>query len=123
MPNKPLHLCYKPNCSNLTRERYCETHKQEINKYNKERTDKDYVRFYYSKEWQQLRMLVLKRDGYLCVSCRSKGIVKLAEMVHHKIPIKIDYNKRLDLDNLESLCEACHNKIDHNPHPFKSGDV
>lgn len=94
-------------------------HKREMNRYNHERTDKEYVRFYYSKEWQSVRQLALKRDNYLCVRCRSNGIIRLAEMVHHKIPIKLDNTKRLELDNLESLCEACHNATDHNPPPSK----
>lgn len=117
MPKKPLHLCNKPNCGSLTRERYCEKHKGEQNRYNKERTDKQYVRFYSTKEWQLVRLLALQRDNFLCVRCRSKGIIKLAEMVHHRIPIKVDYTKRADLSNLESLCEACHNEIDHQPPP------
>ena len=119
MPRKALHLCNKPGCFALTRERYCDKHKVEINRYNYERNDKDYTRFYYTKEWERVRLLALQRDGYFCVRCKDKGIVKVAEMVHHKTPIKVDYSKRLDLSNLESLCEACHNKIDHSPPPSK----
>lgn len=84
-----------------------------------ERTDKEYVRFYSTKEWELVRLLALQRDNYLCVRCRAKGIIKLAEMVHHKTPIKVDYNKRANLSNLESLCEACHNATDHTPHHLK----
>lgn len=120
MPQKPIHLCNKPSCGALTRDRYCENHKSENNRYNNERTDKEYVRFYSTKEWELVRLLALQRDNYLCVRCRAKGIIKLAEMVHHKIPIKVDYNKRTNLSNLESLCEACHNKVDHKPPPSKT---
>lgn len=31
-------------------------------------------------------------------------------MVHHIIPLLDDWSKGLDMDNLESLCHACHNK-------------
>jgi len=117
MPSKAIHLCNKPGCQSLTRERYCVSHHQEYHRYNEERTDKELVRFYYSKEWQRVRELVLQRDNYLCVRCRQAGIIKPAEMVHHIVPLKIDYTKRLEIDNLESLCEACHNKVDHSPHP------
>ncbi len=120
MPKKASHLCNKPGCVNLTREWYCDNHKKENNRYNYERNDKDYTRFYYTKEWKRVRELVLQRDDYLCVRCRNNGIIKLAEMVHHKIRIKIVYCIRLDLSNLESLCEACHNKIDYKPPPPKA---
>ena len=113
MPIKALHLCCKPGCTTLTRERYCTKHKSETNRYNRERTDKDYVAFYKTKEWILVRGLALARDGYQCVSCRKQGIKKPAEMVHHKIPVKKDWSKRLELTNLESLCEACHNRKEH----------
>ena len=117
MPIKALHLCCKPGCTTLTRERYCTKHKSETNRYNRERTDKEYVAFYKTKEWQLVRGLALARDGYQCVSCKKKGIRKQAEMVHHKIPVKKDWSKRLELTNLESLCEACHNAIEHQKPP------
>ena len=113
MPTKPLHLCNKAGCTSLTRERYCDKHKKEYNRYNRERNDKEYVEFYKTKEWQQMRKLALARDRYQCVMCRNKGIITMADMVHHIIPVKKDWNKRLELDNLMSLCDACHNGIEH----------
>ncbi len=113
MPNKPLHLCNKPGCSTLTRERYCANHKQEHNRYNRERTDKVYTDFYKTDEWKAIRELALARANYLCVRCRLKGIYKKADMVHHIVPIKKDWSKRLNLNNLEPLCDACHNGIKH----------
>ncbi|PAE58568.1 HNH endonuclease, partial [Bacillus licheniformis] len=37
-----------------------------------------------------------------------------ADMVHHIVEVKQDWSKRLDLSNLESLCNACHNKVHGN---------
>ncbi|MGG3452046.1 HNH endonuclease signature motif containing protein [Domibacillus aminovorans] len=31
------------------------------------------------------------------------------DVVDHIIPIKIDWSLRLSLDNLQSLCQSCHN--------------
>ena len=63
--------------------------------------------FYNSKEWAAVREAVLMRDRYLCVHCG-----KPAEEVHHKkhlTPGNIgDVNITLSMDNLESLCKACH---------------
>lgn len=113
MPNKPLHICNKPGCNNLTRERYCDEHIREKNRYNYERTDKMYTDFYKTSEWICARSLAMIRDHYQCVMCRRKGIVTLASMVHHIVPIKKDWNRRLDLNNLMSLCDECHNGIKH----------
>lgn len=41
--------------------------------------------------------------------CEKKGIVTAANVVDHIIPLRIDYNKRLDVNNLQSLCNKCHN--------------
>lgn len=113
MPMKALHLCNKAGCTSLTRERYCPKHIGEYNRYNRERTDKKYTDFYKSNEWEIVRELALARDGYQCVMCRWRGIKKAADMVHHIVPIKKDWSKRLDLDNLMSLCDGCHNGIKH----------
>lgn len=66
--------------------------------------------FYHSSDWQSVRQLALTRDHYLCQVCKRKGIIKQGNTVHHIVPIKDDWNKRLDLDNLETICMACHNK-------------
>lgn len=63
--------------------------------------------FYRSKEWQNTREYILKRDSYLCVKCG-----KPAEEVHHKIkltPSNInDVNITMNPNNLISLCKDCH---------------
>lgn len=63
--------------------------------------------FYKSKDWQDTRELIMKRDNYLCQKCGSP-----AEEVHHKIhlsPSNIgDVSITLNPDNLVSLCRDCH---------------
>ncbi|MEU3039173.1 HNH endonuclease [Nocardia salmonicida] len=42
----------------------------------------------------------------------NKGIVNDKDLiVHHKVELKEDWSKRLDMDNLEVVCIGCHNKI------------
>lgn len=117
MPIKALHLCNKAGCTSLTRERYCSKHTKESNRYNRERTDSKYTEFYKTTEWKVARGIALARDNYQCVLCKRKGIKKKADMVHHIIPVKKDWGKRLDINNLMSLCDGCHNGIDHNSPP------
>lgn len=126
MPKRALKPCKKIGCNKLTRDKtgYCEEHKvlaeqnkKERNKYYDEhvrnKRDKKYRDFYHSKEWERVRQRALVRDKGLCQHCIKENKITMADMVHHIIPIKDDWSKRLDLDNLVSLCHTCHNKILH----------
>lgn len=71
---------------------------------------KDYaVSFYESKQWKQCRESYLISQDYICERCMSP-----AKIVHHKTyinPINInDPNITLSWDNLEALCQDCHNR-------------
>jgi 5-methylcytosine-specific restriction enzyme A len=79
----------------------------------KVRNRKDYTWVYKDKRWLSVRAEALLRDEYMCVRCRKNGIDKLADMVHHIIPISECVSKAFDLDNLMSLCDGedgCHDK-------------
>ncbi|WP_055108964.1 HNH endonuclease [Paenibacillus ihumii] len=71
--------------------------------------------FYKSKEWRKCRLVILKRDHYLCQPCLRKGKVTTANTVHHIKPLETHPELALDGDNLESICPTCHNK----KHPEK----
>lgn len=60
--------------------------------------------------WQKCRDLALKRDNYLCQDCYAQRVMKSADMVHHLVEVKDDITKSLELNNLVSLCNSCHNK-------------
>ncbi|AYC54141.1 HNH endonuclease signature motif containing protein [Bacillus licheniformis] len=112
---KPMKRCSHSRCRELIPydEKYCSKHKNDHYKqYNKERYryDKEYIKFYSSKEWQNLRQTKLNQQP-LCEQCLKQGHVTPATIVHHIIETKKDWSKRLDFDNLESVCAACHNKL------------
>lgn len=67
--------------------------------------------FYHSAAWKQARTAVLQRDHYLCVCCLRKGKITPARTVHHIEHYANAPDKALDLDNLISLCDACHNQM------------
>lgn len=72
-------------------------------------TQTEVNRFYHSSEWKRVRLLVLQRDYYRCQVCKRAGRLTVADTVHHITPVKVDPLRRLDPDNLESICRACHN--------------
>ena len=75
-------------------------------------TDAD--RFRWTIIWQKKREEIKQRDLYLCQICVRElynTIVKYNTKeleVHHNIPINEDYNKRLDNDNLITVCHSHH---------------
>ena len=71
-------------------------------------------RFYKSKTWQQCRAAYISSVGGLCERCLARGFVVPGYIVHHKEYIDVnnitDPNVLLSFDNLELLCQKCHNQ-------------
>ncbi|MDR5602776.1 HNH endonuclease [Staphylococcus coagulans] len=112
-----MRRCSHPTCNKLIsfNESYCDKHKTYTNaKYNdvRQRNDPEYLRFYKSKQWQNLREIVMMENDYICQSCGRQ-----ANVVDHIIPTKVDWSKRLDKNNLQPLCNECHNKKTKNEAP------
>lgn len=66
---------------------------------------------YKNKRWYDLRLRILKRDGYACQECKRYGKSKQATMVHHIFPAKDVPEYQYLSDNLISLCNSCHNEL------------
>jgi len=119
--SKPLKPCAHPMCPNLTIGTRCEKHSvdgkidqaSDQRYYDKYLRDKRSFKFYHSKEWRQTRAYVFGLSHGLCDQCRQWGVITPGNVIHHKVPLKRDYELRLDLKNLICLCNSCHNKIDH----------
>ncbi len=77
--------------------------------YNRQR-DPKYQTFYRSKAWRMTSRAKLSAAGYKC-EAKLPGCTHLAVEVHHIKPIRTEegWNLRLDWDNLEAVCMACHN--------------
>ena len=73
---------------------------------------------YKQKAWYRLRWHQINKQP-LCEMHWARGDVVRAQIVDHKIPHKGDLNLFLDADNLQSLCESCHNM--HKQRQEKSG--
>lgn len=72
--------------------------------------------FYLGKAWKQCKRTYMKSQNYLCERCGEP-----AKICHHKVwltPYNIDdANITLSWDNLEALCQDCHNKEHHKDEP------
>ncbi|HAC5626866.1 TPA: HNH endonuclease [Listeria monocytogenes] len=81
--------------------------------YEKERAraEAERTKFYKSRLWQKNRYQQLIREP-LCERCKANDIVVQAVIVHHIVDTNTleGWERRLDPENLESICFACHNK-------------
>ncbi|MDU4325701.1 MAG: HNH endonuclease [Clostridium celatum] len=103
--------CRLPGCHELTREKngYCIEHQKEMRSYKADKYD----RFYRTKEWLNKRGYIVDRDMHLCIDCLiNKEDPVEAKIVHHIEPVKDNWSRRLDNNNLISVCDSCHKKIE-----------
>jgi len=107
MASRPNRACRYPRCPGYAGDGgYCEahaSHKRERDRWRGSAASRGY-----DYQWQQVRVRALKRDKYLCQMCLADGRVTPAVDVDHITPIRADSSRRLDLDNLQSLCRPCH---------------
>ena len=74
-------------------------------------------KFYNSDAWRACRDGFLKSKEGLCERCSTPDDPVVAKIAHHKIYLNEhninDPNITLNWDNLEALCQDCHNKEHH----------
>ena len=82
------------------------------------------VRFRDEYKWKQKRKQIKERDKYLCKVCRA-DIYHTTHVynyhkteVHHIVSLEADYNKRLDDDNLITLCAYHHHLAEEGTIPI-----
>ena len=56
--------------------------------------------------WCALRMQALRRDGWACVQCGARHRLE----IDHIEAVRHAPEKAWDLDNLQTLCTACHSR-------------
>ena len=77
--------------------------------------------FYQTRAWARTRAYILKRDSNECQPCKERGRVVINNLaVHHIEPIEFKPDRALDLDNLVTVCAACHNFIHERTFGFTS---
>ena len=65
-------------------------------------------KFNSSKKWAKTRNLVFERDNYTCSNCKKRGTYIEC---HHLFSYKNYPEKKLDVNNLVTICYTCHKKI------------
>lgn len=107
MPKKAPTQCRHYGCGRLVDvPGYCAEHASEAIGWKSDKLRGSRHARGYGSAWTKLRREVLGRDNGLCVPCRKKGRITRACHVDHIVP-KVDGGTD-DLDNLQSICKACH---------------
>lgn len=91
----------------------CPCIKQRHREYDRYSRDKKSKNFYGGKEWEMTRAAVLDVDDGIDVYLyMTQGVIVAADTVHHIIPIKDDWERRVDIDNMMSLSSDTHSMIE-----------
>lgn len=105
MALKPKLVC--STCGKASRERPCQTCRPVRRKARGPDRRAGSTARGYDIDWQRTRKAHLQEHP-LCEDCLSHGRTCIAGQVHHVIKVTVDASKRLDRENLMSLCEPCH---------------
>lgn len=112
MPRAPRPGCSYPGCSKRAAEgsSYCEEHRMAVNKDYEEHGRHYKAHKRYGRNWKRIRDRYIRMHP-LCEECMKNNKATPATQVHHIKTIAAGGTN--EFSNLESVCDACHNRI-HN---------
>lgn len=110
MPTLPKRLCIEPNCSRpvIPGGCRCAEHTENAAR-RRDSARQERASLYKTKRWESIRRGVLERQG-LCVICLREGRYTPATVVDHIAPHRGDQRLFYDMNNLQGLCKACHDR-------------
>ncbi|WDF83860.1 HNH endonuclease signature motif containing protein [Lacticaseibacillus pabuli] len=99
--------------------RFCDRHKLPLRApwlrtdyTTRQATGGRYFTFYKSKQWERLSYSYRLKHP-LCEWCERRGLYVPVAVVDHITPIRVDWSRRYDESNLQSLCAECHSIKSH----------
>ncbi len=91
----------------------CSCIKNRHREYDRYSRDQKSKKYYNSSEWRGSRDAALEKDGEIDVYLfMTEGRIVVADTAHHIIPLRDDWSKRNDIDNLISLHHDTHSLIE-----------
>lgn len=83
--------------------------------YPERRRNSEADRFRNTRRWRSKAEHIRSRDCNCCRVCLEAGLIEYRELsVHHIIPLVQDFTRRLDDENLITLCRFHHEKAEKN---------
>ena len=68
------------------------------------------AKFRSSSEWKKKRKEIMKRDNFECKLCGKKEGLQC----HHVHSLDVNWEMRLDNNNIITVCKDCHSNIHNN---------
>lgn len=65
-------------------------------------------KFYHSKQWKDLRQVVLRRDYHLCQYCKALGRITEGNIIDHVLPVEQFSDQMRNISNMVTCCQHCH---------------
>ncbi|MDF2857678.1 MAG: hypothetical protein K0Q87_3529, partial [Neobacillus sp.] len=91
--------------------------------YDKFSRDTTSTKFYHGKQWKLTRDTILDLDKLDVYVYMTTGEILIADTVHHIIPLKDEWDRRYDIDNLMSLSHNTHSMIESMYKVDKNGTI
>jgi len=133
MPFAPLQPCSEPRCWRVSDESRCPIHRRKAQARAGTTTEQGY-----GQDHKRMRLLCFERDAWRCVKCKWEpdivsdyreaglGVPPTAAVLEelrvryhakrrhlhadHIVPVEVRRELRLDLSNMQTLCDLCHAK-------------
>ncbi|EOS27631.1 hypothetical protein C806_00078 [Lachnospiraceae bacterium 3-1] len=106
-------------CGKIHDKKYICPEKERAEKKRRKKSSDRENSFRWSRDWKQKAESIKRRDLYLCQACirNLHGTVNQYNphqlSVHHIVKLRDDYSRRLDDDNLITLCRMHHEMAEH----------
>lgn len=109
MPRAPKKCIYNKCTKASSFKGRCELHQLPREVWKKDTPDRSFLK---TKEWLIQRRRVLYRDNTFNGGCQLKqvGCSLIATQVDHKIPVWYTGEERVNDEDLQGLCNSCHQK-------------
>jgi 5-methylcytosine-specific restriction protein A len=104
MPGKPFKRCPNPGCVGLVRNEACSVC-GDVRRPRQARQEAG--RPWNARKWKALSR-AHRTIHPLCERCEARGVIRIADLVHHTNPVKQGGRLLPSSQQLESLCHACH---------------
>lgn len=108
---RALRECGHPGCRALTRENYCDKHKQLHIRNPKEFERESPTKRGYNYKWTKARKAFLAQHSFCeCPACKESGHPLPANVVDHIVPHRGNQDLFWDESNWQAMNKRCHDK-------------
>lgn len=112
-----MHMCPHQGCQRVIpiNQPYCDDHVSRHKQYDQSvrlTTNAKYHTFYLSSEWDKAKAIINNKYHGLCLWSYYHGTIAPYEEIHHIDPLRLVWERRLDISNLIPLTHEAHMMVE-----------